>query len=203
MLDGPLVFVDVDTQRDFLDPGGSLYIEGSESIRPNLGRLTYFARETGIPVIATACAHSLDEVDPEPFPPHCLIGTAGADRIEETQWDNGETLAINESLDTRFAERDQLPSHLTLQKRTYDLFSRPESEQVVAVFGRNAPTFVVYGVATDYCVACAVRGLRRLGHRVALVTDAIDAIDRASIPSIFDEFRHLGVNLLTTEAVCQ
>ena len=40
MLDGPLVFVDVDTQRDFLDPAGALFIPGSGVILPNLARLT-------------------------------------------------------------------------------------------------------------------------------------------------------------------
>jgi nicotinamidase-related amidase len=57
MLDGPLIFVDVDTQRDFLEPDGALFISGSEVIRPNLARLTRFAREQGIPILATACAH--------------------------------------------------------------------------------------------------------------------------------------------------
>ncbi len=44
MLDGPLVFVDVDTQRDFLDPDGALSIAGAGAIRPTLARLTAFAR---------------------------------------------------------------------------------------------------------------------------------------------------------------
>ena len=71
MLEGPLVFVDVDTQRDFLDPDGALFIAGSGAIRPNLARLTRFARAQGIPILATACAHA--EGDPEfaVFPPHC------------------------------------------------------------------------------------------------------------------------------------
>ena len=55
MLDGPLVFVDVDTQRDFLEPDGALAIPGAEAILPNLARLTAFARRQGIPVLATAC----------------------------------------------------------------------------------------------------------------------------------------------------
>ena len=42
MLDGPLRFVDVDTQRDFLEPDGALFIAGSGAIRPNLARLTRF-----------------------------------------------------------------------------------------------------------------------------------------------------------------
>lgn len=202
MVNGPLVFVDIDTQRDFLDPGGSLYIAGSEAIRPNLARLTRFAREAGIPVIATACAHSRNEIDPEPFPPHCLTGTPGADRIAETRWDDGERITIDGSIDPHFEERDPLPGHLTLEKRYYDLFSRPEADQIVKAYGRLSPTFVVYGVATDYCVACAVRGLRAREHRVALVTDAIDAVARSSVPALLDEFQGLGVTLLTTEFVC-
>ena len=42
MLDGPLVFVDIDTQRDFLEPSGTLFIPGSEPILAELGRLTDF-----------------------------------------------------------------------------------------------------------------------------------------------------------------
>ena len=37
MLEGPLVFVDVDTQRDFLEPTGALYVPGSTEILANLG----------------------------------------------------------------------------------------------------------------------------------------------------------------------
>ena len=56
MLDGPLVFVDIDTQRDFLEPDGALFVPGSTEIVPNLARLTRFAREHGITVLATGCA---------------------------------------------------------------------------------------------------------------------------------------------------
>ena len=86
MFDGPLVFVDIDTQRDFLDPDGALFIPESEAIVPTLARLTAFARTRNIPVLATACAHRLDDPDPEPFPPHCLIGSPGQERIDATAW---------------------------------------------------------------------------------------------------------------------
>ena len=65
MIAGPLVFVDVDTQRDFLDPSGSLFIPGSGAILRNLASLSRFARERGVPVIATSCAHTIDEDDPD------------------------------------------------------------------------------------------------------------------------------------------
>ena len=59
MLDGPQVFVDIDTQRDFLEPNGALFVPGSDLIVPNLARLTKYALEHRIPVLATACATRL------------------------------------------------------------------------------------------------------------------------------------------------
>ena len=49
MLEGPQVFVDIDTQRDFLEPAGALFVPGSTAIVPRLARLTRFARDQGIP----------------------------------------------------------------------------------------------------------------------------------------------------------
>ena len=37
-------FWDVDTQADFMLPGGQLYIRGAEKLRPNLRKLYGFAR---------------------------------------------------------------------------------------------------------------------------------------------------------------
>ena len=196
MLDDPLVFVDVDTQRDFLEPDGALPIAGAEAIVPNLARLTACARARGIPVLATACAHTLDEPDPEPFPPHCLVGTPGQDRVAATSWPGGVVLGPDEPL------AGDLPPHLTLQKRRYDCFSHPDADRIVARYGRDRPTFVVYGVATDYCVRAAVLGLRARGHRVAVVADAIRAVDPAHEAEVLDEFTRAGAVLTVTDAVC-
>ena len=81
MLDGPLVFVDVDTQRDFLDPDGALYVPGSVAIRPNLARLTALARARRVPILASSCAHEAGDAEFADFPPHCLIGTPGQTRV--------------------------------------------------------------------------------------------------------------------------
>ena len=61
MLEGPLVFVDIDTQRDFLEPSGALYVPTSREILPNLHRLTHFAQTHAILILATACNHSLED----------------------------------------------------------------------------------------------------------------------------------------------
>lgn len=192
---GPLVFVDVDTQRDFLDPAGVLFIPGSEIILPNLGRLTHHARERAIPVLATACAHTQADKELEQFPPHCLVGTWGQRRVPETAWTGSRILRSDE----RFT--GELPPHLTVEKRELDVFSRPDVDELVSRYGKERPMFVVYGVATDYCVGCAVRGLLARKQRLAIVADAVRAFEPSKEPRIFAEFLAEGALLIATDAV--
>ncbi|WP_435008515.1 cysteine hydrolase family protein [Tundrisphaera lichenicola] len=195
MLEGPFVFVDVDTQRDFLDPDGALFIAGSTAIRPNLARLTAIARDRGIPIIATACVHLPSDPEFAVFPPHCLIGTPGQTRIPETEWPDGLILGQGGTLP------DAIPPHLTLPKQQYDVFSNPDAERVIDSYSRGNPTFVVYGVATDYCVRCAVEGLLDRGKQVAIVADAIRAVASAAEPELLTGFVHRGALLTMTDAV--
>lgn len=197
MLDGPLVFVDVDTQRDFLDPAGALYVPGADAIVGNLARLTRFARERGIPVLATACSHTSDDPELARFGPHCLAGTPGQERVGATAWPGGAVVGPME----RFAGSD-VPAHLTVEKREFDVFSHPEADRLVALYARNRPTFVVYGVATDYCVKAAALGLLERGCKVAVVVDAIRGIDRDGEAEVLAEFTRRGALLTITEVVC-
>ena len=56
-----IIFWNVDTQKDFMNPDGALYVEGAESIKPNLKKLTEFARENNIFVVNTADFHFPDD----------------------------------------------------------------------------------------------------------------------------------------------
>ena len=198
MIDGPLVFVDIDTQRDFMEPTGALFVPRAEEIVANLARLTAFARERGVPVIATACAHTLDEPDPEPFPPHCLIGTPGQARIDATAWPEGRIIQLGHEA----GPADFPADHVTIEKCRYDAFSAPAMDRVVSHHMERDPTFVVYGVATDYCVKAAVLGLLDRGARVAVVVDAVRAVDPDAEPEVLAEFTRCGALLVATDAVC-
>jgi nicotinamidase/pyrazinamidase len=192
---GPLVFVDVDTQRDFLEPTGALYVPRSDLILANLERLTDHARKRGIRVLATACAHTPDDPELERFRPHCLVGTVGLQRVEATAWPGSLVLGPDDRLE------GELPPHLTIEKRELDLFSRADANHLVSLYRRGDPWFVVYGVATDYCVACAVLGLLERSCRVAVVADAVRAIDAAAEPGLFQEFVRGGAVLTVTGAI--
>jgi nicotinamidase/pyrazinamidase len=195
MLDGPLVFVDIDTQRDFLLPTGALYIRGSAEIMPNLERLTRFARKHEIPVLATACSHELDDPELAIFPPHCMAGSEGQKRVPETEFPDSVILDVNERL------AGGIPRHLTLLKRELDVFSRLDADEMIARYDQTRPTFVVYGVATDYCVGKAVDGLLGRRCRVAVVADAVRAIDATAEASTLTTFAQRGATLTITERV--
>jgi nicotinamidase/pyrazinamidase len=197
MLDGPQVFVDIDTQRDFLEPAGALYVAGSDEIITNLARLTRFAQRHHIPVLATACAHAAADPELKRFPPHCMAGTAGAQRVAATAIPQSVVLTVDDRL------AGDLPPHLTLEKCELDVFSRVDADDLVARYRHSAPTFVVYGVATDYCVCAAVLGLLRLNCRVAIVTDAVRAIDATVEAGLLTEFAKAGVVLTVTDVVCR
>jgi len=83
---------DVDTQVDFMLPEGRLYVPGAEELRPAMARLVEAAGIAGIVHVASADDHELTdpEISDEPdfeytYPPHCLRGTPGAERVPETK----------------------------------------------------------------------------------------------------------------------
>jgi nicotinamidase/pyrazinamidase len=96
-----------------------------------------------------------------------------------------------------------LPHHLTIEKRMFDVFSHPDADRLISLYRRQHPTFIVYGVATDYCVKAAVCGLLNRGSAVAVVVDAVRAIDRAAEPALLTEFVQRGALLTLTAVVCE
>ena len=75
----PVVFLDVDTQKDFIIPDGCLSIKGADSIAPSLARLSRYSSEKRVVWLSTMDSHVLDdkEISSEPdfkttFPPHCM-----------------------------------------------------------------------------------------------------------------------------------
>ena len=82
------VFWDVDTQFDFMQPQGKLYVPGAEKIIDKVSKVRKFALENGHSIIADIDWHSRDnvEISDSPdykvtFPPHCMAGEPGSERV--------------------------------------------------------------------------------------------------------------------------
>jgi nicotinamidase/pyrazinamidase len=167
------VFVDIDTQIDFINSNGALSVPGAEQIRGNLQALTNYAFENGIKIIASADAHPADDKEFEIFPPHCVQDTPGQKKIEETSIAN---TYVVKNAPTETSPHDLLDKtdQVLLEKQTYDVFTNPNA--IALVKAADADEHIVYGVATDYCVKAAALGLLERVRRVIVVEDAIAAV---------------------------
>ena len=191
-----LLFWDVDTQFDFMHPAGKLYVPGAETIISNLQRLTAFAAQHGIPIVASTDAHL--ETDPEfsQYPPHCLAGTSGQKKVEGTLFPQ-HYIIPNRKIDL---PRD-LGCYLEiiLEKQTVDVFTNPNTDSLLKLLGHRE--IILYGVVTEICVDRAARGLIKRGYPVHLVEDATRHLDSRRGYATIQHVRRHGGRLLTTSEV--
>jgi nicotinate phosphoribosyltransferase len=194
-----VVFLDVDTQVDFMSPEGTLYVSGAEQIVPNLEKLMEHAREQNIPVISSADAHAPDDPSFAEWPPHCVAGTPGQRRIAVTE--SAFALRIPNRPGTFHPPLDWTRQIvLEIEKQAYSVAANPNFDAVLAALGPSR--FVVFGVATDYCVKESALALRALHLPVDLVVDAVRAITEDGGRRAIEEMVAAGVRLVTTEEVC-
>lgn len=204
-----LLFWDVDTQNDFIQPNGKLYVPGSETIVPVLARLTGFAHQQGIRILASADDHvpghrELSETPDwsETFPPHCLHGTWGQEKIPETALRNPLVIEPDHHSGTVVT----VASHegdLLFLKHWFDIFTNPKVLPVLRVLDPAA--IVVYGVATDVCDRYAIEGLaRHRPHtRLYFVTDAARAIHPEQAEHLLKEWAEEGVRLVRSAEILE
>ena len=195
-----VVFWDVDTQVDFMHPGGKLYVPGAEKLIPNLKRLVDAARDGRVFLVSDDDVHNLDDEEFQQWPPHCLRGTPGAEIIPETLTDN--YVRIANRAEARVPAEPRKYKQVILEKQTLDVFDNPHTETVLERLSAGVakgPEFVVFGVVTEYCVRLAAKGLLERGHRVALVTDAIETLKPEDGKQTLEELQGMGARLITTD----
>jgi len=200
MVSRSVIFWDVDTQADFMLPGGKLYVPNAEKLVPNLDRLTDAARQDRVLIIGDACFHVPGDPEFQRFPPHCVIGTPGAEIIPEARAD--KVLLIPNRAGAIVPQDLSLYQQVILEKQTLDVFDNPNTPIVLnraAQFTDPDAEIFVFGVVTEYCVRLAAKGLLERGRRVALVSDAIETLKAADGVKAIEELVSLGARLVTTD----
>lgn len=190
------IFWEVDVQRDFMLPGGELYVPGAEKLLPNIRRLTDAARRGEVLLISSGDFHPSNDPEFKQFPPHCLKGTPGAELLPEALAE--KVLRIENVPSAKVPDDLSAYQQIILEKQTLDVFQTLHAEELVNRLGAQ-PEFVVFGVVTEYCVACAVKGLLARKRRVAVVRDAIETLAAEVGAKALAEFQQLGARLLATE----
>lgn len=202
---GKVIFWDVDTQYDFMMPDGKLYVRGAEALMSNLERLTSYAHSNGIQICGSVDYHLLSdpEISDKPdyhetFPPHCLQGTAGQEKVAATKPSNPVWI------DSRKYKFDQLrkllanhDGEIIFRKQKFDVFSNPN---MIDFLNWLRPTdIVVYGVALDVCDAYAIEGFLKLGkYSIYLVKDAVKPIYEDKGKELIEDWTRRGVKIVNT-----
>jgi nicotinamidase/pyrazinamidase len=191
-----VVFWEVDAQRDFLLPGGALYVPGGEKILPNLKRLVDAARDGRVFLVSSACEHSPEDAEFKTFAPHCLRGTLGAEIVSEGLTSN--PMRVPNSADFDWPENWNARHQIILEKDQLDVFTNPQTSVLLEKLGKDVQ-FVVFGIVTELCVNRASRGLLERGRKVAIVEDAIETLEPAVGDRTLDELTAAGATLITTD----
>lgn len=187
------VLWDVDTQVDFVHASGKLAVPGAEGATAAMKLLVDASRSAGIPHIASADDHELtdDEISDAPdfsatYPPHCLRGTRGAEKIDETVQLDPVPLGLTDVPKHWLRGREYL-----LLKKHFDVFTNPNADRLLELL--DPVEVVLFGVATDVCNDAAVRGLLARNRRVTFVEDASRGLDDARTAACTSVWREAGV----------
>jgi nicotinamidase/pyrazinamidase len=195
-----MIFFDVDTQRDFMESDGALYVPDAETIRPQIERLLRAAGERRITTVSSRCAHEANDPEFQIFPPHCIDGERGAERVfADLPALPRREIAVDAVADAQ--TRLQPANHYVVKKKVFDLFSNQWLEGLRQRGDFKGESCVVFGVATDYCVRACALGLAEAGARVLLVEDAVRGVAGDTTARTMDEMRAAGVEFTTTDEV--
>jgi nicotinamidase/pyrazinamidase len=201
---GGTMLWDVDTQVDFIEPGGKLYFAGAEEARSAMARLVEAARAAGVVHVASCDQHELSdpEISEEPdfdttWPPHCLLGTRGAEKIPETKQLDPLPLPLVAVPAPILRGLLEGRSEILVPKKQYDPFTNPNAEVMLDVL--DPDEILLFGVATDICDDAAVRALLRRGRRVTFVEDAARGVDEPRTTACVAAWREAGVRTTTAE----
>ena len=195
MVSRNLIFWEVDTQKDFMLPGGKLYVPGAERLLPNIKKLTDAARQGRVFLVSHGCYHAQDDPEFATFPPHCVKGTEGAAFVPEALTEKVATVP-NEPAAALPPDLSQY-QQILLEKQTLDIFASLHADELVARLD-PATKFVVFGVVTEFCVRFAAKGLLDRGRRVSVVQDAIETLNPQDGKQTISELQASGADFIST-----
>jgi NAD+ synthetase len=159
--DATTALIVVDMQNDFC-PGGSLGVAGGDLLAPALER----AAEGSGTVVATRDRHPADHISfaarGGPWPPHCVVGTAGAEfhpSVAGMHFDRVQDKSSDPDIET------------------YSGFDGTGLGDYLR--GRGVKRVVIGGLATDYCVRATALAAIGEGFETTVLTDAIEAVEVA------------------------
>jgi len=221
------IFVDVDTQNDFCSEDGSLSVPMDPMVLTRIKKLVGYAVEERTLIFGSVDTHTYDawefntNTNKGPngenprFPPHCEKGTWGWLKIADTLPPKSVFVPNVEVKLNDYYRFDMQAVYF--EKEVYSMFANPNAYGVLEMLvaapyrfdtGRTEQIeFIVFGVATDYCVkACAlelvdwckslVSSTACSGATVKVVSDAIAGVKKETTEQALQEMEVAGVKFI-------
>lgn len=193
-----IVFWNVDTQYDFVNPKGSLYVKGAEMLIPLWEEILSFVRTHDIRLVSTKDHHFLDseEISDTPnfvtsFPPHCIAYEEGEKSVLSMIDGHGACIVW----DSVLSEEDLLRIYdsertMVLLKDKFNFeIGNPNSKNLLSHFKEKK--IYLFGVAENVCVSEAAMALASNGFSVTVIVDAVKGIPGLETP--YDRWKALGI----------
>ncbi|MDR1399391.1 MAG: bifunctional nicotinamidase/pyrazinamidase [Treponema sp.] len=197
----------IDVQNDFCK-GGALEVRDGETVVAPLNALAEYCVDHGGRVIATADWHPRGHVsfasahkvaasdadnganDQARWPDHCVQGSKGAQFYESLNL-NPVQLIIRKGF------RPNLDSYSAFFEN--DRTTQTGLDGYLKALG--VTTLLIGGLATDYCVLYSVLDAVRLGYRVTVLVDAVQAVNipAGSEQVAFAAMHEAGIALAETK----
>ena len=202
------IFYDINTQRDFILHDGKFHIEGrredragvegahrsrarSESANRLLGRLPRSRR------------HAVLKSWGGPYPDHCMAGTPGQQKIDETAPLNPLMLENKEYTTEEIQKILDHHGEIVFRRQQFEeLADNAHLSAILRLVLRPYKDIVMYGVYTESCVEREISALVGLGPKLHLVTRRRRSRRRriASLPRKIAAGRRRPDNLRRAEA---
>jgi nicotinamidase/pyrazinamidase len=192
-----IMFWDVDTQVDFMEPFGKLSVPGADLIKSNLAILTTMGNKRCI-MSGSVDAHTPSDSEFNSWPEHCVYGTPGQRKIPESVIPNSLFVPTVKLTAEQLSEASTFNGQVLFEKQHTEIGTNSNVKSFLNFV--DPERIVVYGVATDICVDQTVCYLaRELGYEVLVVIDAIKELDSSKAWRCLEDWRSMGVSIQNTE----
>jgi nicotinamidase-related amidase len=192
----PLVLIDANTQRDFLDATGSYPVLNRPELIKALRRVVAWSKRNQVPVISCVDCHRREEVMPDSVPLHCIDGTPGQRKVPFTIFgsyvkvEGDSTLAVPCDLFDRHQQ-------VIFRKRTRDFFLNPKADRFVTALPTEE--YVIAGLGVESAIKAIALGLLARNKKVSVVTDACGYWDPSEAEMTSRLLEAKGITLITAE----
>ncbi len=193
-----VVFWDVDTQIDFMEPAGKLYVPRAEEIKLNLAYLTNMG--SGVRLSGSVDAHVPDDPEFAEWLEHCVYGTPGQLKIPDSLLDDVLFVPSAKLSSEQLADVVAFDGQVIFEKQGIDVSLNHNVKPFVDLI--EPDLFVVYGVVAEICVNLTVNFLAGdLGYMTVVVVDAVKELDSSEAVSCQADWKAHGAKMVKTSSV--